>query len=63
MIQKIIAFRQQLIRIMNHFIIRKFVLEGGCSTPPIGWMCEAMAVSAEEKLADQWIWQVQLLNK
>ena len=29
--------------------------------PPIGWMCEVMAVSAEEKLANQWIWQVQLL--
>ena len=24
-------------------------------------MCEVMAVSAEEKLANQWIWQVQLL--
>ena len=29
--------------------------------PPIGLMCEVMAVSAEEKLANQWIWQVQLL--
>ena len=29
--------------------------------PPIGWMCEVMAVSAEEELANQWIWQVQLL--
>lgn len=29
--------------------------------PPIGWMCEVMVVSAEEKLANQWIWQVQLL--
>ena len=29
--------------------------------PPIGWMCEVMAVSADEKLANQWIWQVQLL--
>ena len=29
--------------------------------PPIGLMCEVMAVSADEKLANQWIWQVQLL--
>lgn len=29
--------------------------------PPIGWMCEVMAVSAEEELANQWIWHVQLL--
>ena len=29
--------------------------------PPIGLMCEVMAVSAEEELANQWIWQVQLL--
>ena len=29
--------------------------------PPIGLMCEVMAVSAEEKLANHWIWQVQLL--